>query len=490
MKKLFRRISVVFLSFAILLSLFPVSAFSVDKSNQVWDGSVADSFFGGTGTQADPYIISTAAELARFESLVNSGNETICGELNNDIILNEKVLKEDGTLVTNSLLLKKWQPIAYYHYDSINGETSYYYRGVFDGKGHTISGIYYKDTSEDYIGLFGEIEDSTIKNLNIIDSYIKARSSVGGITGELGSNSIIENCSFNGSVNGSTSNIGGIAGELVSTGSIINCTFFGSVDGQESNIGGMCGYASGTIKNCTNYGKIAAAESVGGICGITNNSLIENCINTGAVNGSSSRIGGVSGENYGGTISLSCNYGRITGASSVGGICGINSSEDSTIKNCYYDSSASTGYNGSGNVINLVSRSASQFASGEVAYSLQSYQQKDATGTAALIWGQSSLNDGSYPILTNNEKYRVLPVFNSEGKVLSYLTNYMGDCNNDNVVNADDYLELKNIVVGITALGGENDRKRFASDLNGDGVSDAFDLSNLDLLLSGLKTSL
>lgn len=36
------------------------------NETQTWDGSIAESFNSGTGTQEDPYIISNASEFAFF----------------------------------------------------------------------------------------------------------------------------------------------------------------------------------------------------------------------------------------------------------------------------------------------------------------------------------------------------------------------------------------------------------------------------------------
>jgi len=50
---------------------------SINKAQKinfdVWDGSIATAFAGGTGTQIDPYIISSASQLAFLASKVNSG---------------------------------------------------------------------------------------------------------------------------------------------------------------------------------------------------------------------------------------------------------------------------------------------------------------------------------------------------------------------------------------------------------------------------------
>ncbi len=80
--------------------------------------------------------------------------------LTNDIVVNENVLKDDGTL--NDGDFKAWTPI----------ETDFWYddyTGTFDGAGHTISGLYFN--SENQTGGFFKALKGTITNLGIIDSY-------------------------------------------------------------------------------------------------------------------------------------------------------------------------------------------------------------------------------------------------------------------------------------------------------------------------------
>lgn len=61
----------------------------VDGAEEVWDGSVAENFAGGSGTVEDPYQIANGAQLARFASMVNSGQTGINGKLTADILLND-----------------------------------------------------------------------------------------------------------------------------------------------------------------------------------------------------------------------------------------------------------------------------------------------------------------------------------------------------------------------------------------------------------------
>jgi hypothetical protein len=68
---------------------------------QTWDGSVAASYGGGNGTEDDPYIISSASELAFFSKELETTNyEGKYFKLGNDIVINDGLFGYDGTNVS------------------------------------------------------------------------------------------------------------------------------------------------------------------------------------------------------------------------------------------------------------------------------------------------------------------------------------------------------------------------------------------------------
>ena len=132
----------------------------------------------GDGSKDAVYEISNAGQLYWFAGLVNG---TLSGETQNasanavltaDIVVNENVLKPDGTLNEGSF--KEWTPIGIYFYKS--------YGGIFDGQNHTISGLYFSQGDKMYLGLFG-INAGKISNVGILDSYFCGKVSVGGVCG-------------------------------------------------------------------------------------------------------------------------------------------------------------------------------------------------------------------------------------------------------------------------------------------------------------------
>ena len=341
----------------------------------------------GDGTEANPYKIETKEQLYWFAELVNGTlngvqqNTSAWAELTTDITINENVLDENGNLTSDVSGLEAWTPIGSY---GDKGDKAY--TGTFNGKGHTISGLYINDSDADYVGLFGYVgEFGKIQNVGVKDSYISGGSYVGGVcgynfftgfitscynTGDVSGSDyvggvcgynnggIIENCYNTGDVSGDNSaggvcgynflggfitscyntgevsgsnSVGGVCG-WNSDGTIENCWNTGSVSGDE-NVGGVCGWNdnTGTIENCYNTGDVSGNNNMGGVCGV-NGGTIENCYNTGNVSGNNN-MGGVCGASYGGTIENCHNTGDVSGSDYVGGVCGYN--EGSTITNCY-----------------------------------------------------------------------------------------------------------------------------------------------------------
>lgn len=317
-------------------------------------------FSGGNGSEEQPYLISTAADLAQLSANVKAGT-TYSGKyfrMTAHIILNENVLASDGTL--NGGTFYGWKPIGV--------SNNYYFSGNFDGDNHTISGIYINQGTS-YQGLFGSVVNGTIKNIGVVDSYIKGSSYTGGIVGKcLGT---VTNCFISGSVNGTKDRIGGIAGYI--SGTVANCSSSGIITGGSNDtsptygggivgsaaasatvtdcfnsssiygnneVGGIVGKNEGTVTNCQNSGSITAGGQIGGIVGF-NSGTVQYCYNTGAINHSKHAAGGIAGYNQGlnGTalIQYCYNLGSVTGGKNqcIGGIVGRNQANNGSAQVLY-----------------------------------------------------------------------------------------------------------------------------------------------------------
>ena len=143
-----------------------------------WNGTAATEFAGGTGTDADPYLIANASQLAFFRDLVDGG-QTFEGEflkLTGNIYLNH-----EGEF--NNL----WDPIGWgYSNAALNRDNApgKVFKGTFDGDKYAIHGLWQDGwdleakTGTDYTytncggGLFASVENATIKNLVMIDAIV------------------------------------------------------------------------------------------------------------------------------------------------------------------------------------------------------------------------------------------------------------------------------------------------------------------------------
>lgn len=242
------------------------------------------------------YEISNAGQLYWFADKVNSGNTDMDAVLTADIVVNEGELSADATDA------RVWTPI---------GNDTAKYSGIFDGQGHTVSGLFFDDTEANYVGMFGYISSySTVKNTGVINSYFKGNNLVGILAGQ-------------------------------SEGTLFGCYSEGVADGVWY-VGGLAGGNAGFVEKCRNAGDVSGERYVGGLVGTSSGGIIHSSYNTGTVN---------STRNAGGLV------GSILNA---------------TVNNCYYlDTAYSSGINGSDVEACAQAKTAAQFESGEVAYLLK-----------------------------------------------------------------------------------------------------------------------
>ncbi len=222
--------------------------------------------------------IANADDLENFARLVSEfGVTDVDAELTADICLNacgegESVLKADGTLdVADASKFVKWTPI---------GTKDNPYIGTFDGQGHTVSGLYFNDDQMHYVGFFGYVGsgDETkgvVKNVGVVNSYIKGYVEVGGVVGY--NQGIVSN-SYNASaVNGKNQYVGGVVG-YNDKGTVSNSYNTGAVSGNSHVVGGVVGYnISGTVGNSYNAGPVyCGGQYFGGVVGFNMKGEVRN----------------------------------------------------------------------------------------------------------------------------------------------------------------------------------------------------------------------
>ncbi len=188
----------------------------------------------GDGTMDAVYEIGNAGELLWFKNYVNSGNTSANAVLVNNITVNKNLLSDTADVV--GAIEHQWTPI---------GDATNMYNGIFDGQGHTISGLFCSIES-DYGGLFGYIGTAgAVREVGLTDTYISAANYSGGIAGK--NAGTIENCFATRSFVFANSKSGGIVGENVS--SVSNCYSTAFTYGG-TYVGAVCGNNTGTISNC------------------------------------------------------------------------------------------------------------------------------------------------------------------------------------------------------------------------------------------------
>lgn len=221
-------------------------------------------FEAGNGTETEPYIIATAAQLDEVRNFPSA-----CFELSKDIDLS-------SYLNPNS---SGWTPIEVF-------------TGKFDGKKHTIKGLWISLSSISNVGLFANIQGSSdneragVSNLfvNISKKGITGGRRVGGICGNL-SYGNIENCMVTGDISGDTY-VGGVVG-YSDYSSISQCASSGNIIATNAEVGGIlggCYYKSCSIENCYSIANVKAEGSYNldayGIGGSA-----ENCYFAGTISG-------------------------------------------------------------------------------------------------------------------------------------------------------------------------------------------------------------
>ena len=221
---------------------------------------LSSSEFHGGGTEANPYLISTAEELAKLAELVNAGNS----DYNNKYY---KLLENIDLGVAPYNEGEGWVPIG----SSSNG-----FYGSFNGNGKTISNLFINRPGTNVQGLFGGIGVGMVKNLGIVNVDITGGSAVGGIAGSF-NNGIVQNCYTTGTVTG-TNRVGGLVGEFDKA-SVTNSYSTAAVNGN-SEVGGMVGsdgFLGSSITNCAALNvEVNGSSDVGRIIGNNSYTTLSN----------------------------------------------------------------------------------------------------------------------------------------------------------------------------------------------------------------------
>ena len=192
------------LALCLVMALVPMTAFAEETP----------SFGGGTGTQEDPWLITSQEDLIALAEFLNSGNaETFDTENAGVGNCHGYYFKQTADIDLTGVT---WEPIGY--------SGSYYFAGNYDGGGHSITNAV-STGKVDLDGFatagifgwvaFGSVENLHVKNANFVATGQNNYSYVGGIAGVCYGSSI-KNCSVeNSSLESRRNNNNNCAGSIV-----------------------------------------------------------------------------------------------------------------------------------------------------------------------------------------------------------------------------------------------------------------------------------
>ena len=314
-----------------------------------WRDNAAAAFAGGSGTAADPYLITDGAQLAKVAK---------------DVEDNVTVYKDAYFRLENDIDLSahRWNPIGVWKWYENGASENKTFAGFLDGNGKTITGLIVDErTEKNSAGLFGNIGDNAgaatnvgAKDLNIVDARIYAtdegmeRSSsailAGYVMANFGHTIRFDNISVSGTITntkvGKTMISGGLIGEVCRA-TVDNCQADVTIKGGD-NTGGFVGIdASSTYTNCKVTGKVTGLWAIGGFVGYAQEadprtmSTFKNCVAEVDIVASDWRAGGFSGYMEKGKASSCAALGDVTSSVTgwnpkVGGFVGEIGTKDAT----------------------------------------------------------------------------------------------------------------------------------------------------------------
>lgn len=344
-------------------------------------------FSGGDGTGADPFKISTVADLKAMADSIKTGAGTYASAC--------YIQTAD---ISNAALI-----------DHI-GTSAKPFKGIYDGNGKKISGISFSaPTVENGHGLFGTVSGGALIKDLIIDGFSStlakdcqgafvgilsgatvdgcrlegskltfSASQVGGIVGNAANGAIVSGCSVSASIESSGNTVAGVVGNATLNAAglsvlIDKCSFTGDITG-EYNIGGILAYATATsgkgikVINCVSHDCRLTAKSypsnyyvrIGGIlagvdkASTANVDVFNSCSFNLKLSSTKSAektyaLAGILGSHYGSSGTIACCWSNIldTDMSYVGnllywkgGIVGYKTGKLTLSASDYYDSSS------------------------------------------------------------------------------------------------------------------------------------------------------
>lgn len=302
-----------------------------DFPEDSWRDEADTSWFD---EELDEFDISTAEELAGLSQLVEEGEsfEGITFKIVADIDL-------DGKL---------WDPIGY------DNDTPF--SGIIQGNDYVISNLWITGLNRAFVGLFGKSSGASFYDLILDTATIDEAGEgspdgwvdSGALAGNISTGGWMENChARNIDISVFGDNVGGLIGDLLTDSYIKNCSFSGDVTGV-IQVGGLVGqvWDKSGISESWSKGTVTGEYIVGGLVGIATmtmgpdrDSFVENSYSRSNVT-ANLMAGGFYGH-AATSLSIKNSYstGTVTGNADVGGFIGKSGFIE--VENVYYDSESS-----------------------------------------------------------------------------------------------------------------------------------------------------
>ncbi|MDB2672877.1 BspA family leucine-rich repeat surface protein, partial [Flavobacteriaceae bacterium] len=399
--------------------VFRNNSLLTDANMPVW-GTCPDGTFGGEapsagdGSQANPYQISSLSNLKWISEDSNRWDKYYIQTA--DINAAATVNWNDQGSSTD--LLEGFNPI---------GDENTSFTGSYNGQHYSIHNLNVNRPTEDYVGLFGKIQNGDVRFLWLDDVTVSGHEDVGGVVGMMHYSSFDE-VHVNGNITGNIA-VGGVAGKAYDQSMLAWTSFEGDVKGNSGGnsesdykkTGGLVGHLeySSTIDQSWSAGSVNGNYMVGGLVGQNAYSNIKNSYSRSTVSAEYNVVGGFVGWNQTDSDVTGIQYNFSTGTvnltsslTSFGGFIG------------YQSSCSSCSTRGNNNYWDTVNSNQSNSEGGSsLVAGLTDVDAKDASKYANWDFEEAwmisgNLNDG-YPFIRGNNELDLNDIeFNSTNNSL------------------------------------------------------------------------
>lgn len=215
--------------------------------------ATAQTFSGGTGTAADPWLISNVADLEELCRITDTpGNGDTQQTYGKHFLLTQDITEPFTSMI------------------GLEG----FFKGDFDGGGHCIT-LDINMPNSNYVGLFGTVKTGSVHDL-AVRGNVTGKQYVGGIVANPTNGAVLYNLANYANVASSSTSllacVGGVVGGIVSQtegtlggATVRNCANYGFVTCSGSAVGGVIGYSGqavgNTISDIANYGYVESMST-------------------------------------------------------------------------------------------------------------------------------------------------------------------------------------------------------------------------------------